>query len=144
MRERAAPPVPPFSSLIPHPSSLPCRRACAIIAEENRDRWEGLAVMAMPDDSLDDVFLPGGRLRGELLTDGATAAMKEALRLARETRWDSVRSPHVFMGLLAAPDANVSNWGQRLQADLPKLLGQFQELFHQEEGDPEAMLVLNR
>src|SRR5262249_13787778 len=144
MKEKAAPPVPLFSSLIPHPSSLPCRRACAIIAEENRDRWEGLAVMAMPDDSLDDVFLPGGRLRGELLTDGATAAMKEALRLARETRWGSVRSPHVFMGLLAVPDPSVVNWGERLQADLSKLLSQFQELFHQDEGDDEALLMMNR
>ena len=100
--------------------------------------------MAMPDDSLDDVFLPGGRLRGELLTDGATAAMKEALRLARETRWDSLRSPHVFMGLLAVPDPSVVNWGERLQADLSKLLSQFQELFHQDEGDDEALLMMNR
>jgi ATP-dependent Clp protease ATP-binding subunit ClpA len=100
--------------------------------------------MATPDESLDDIFLPGGRLRAELLTDGATAAMKEALRLARETRWDSVRSPHVFMGLLAVPDPSVLNWGERLQADLSKLLGQFQELFHQDEGDEEALLIMNR
>jgi ATP-dependent Clp protease ATP-binding subunit ClpA len=80
----------------------------------------------------------------DVLSDSAAAAMHEALRLARETRWDSVRSPHVFMGLLAAPDANVCNWGQRLQADLPKLLGQFQELFHQEEVEDEAVLILNR
>jgi hypothetical protein len=48
------------------------------------------------------------------------------------------------MGLLAVPDAGVRNWGDRLGADLPKLLGQFQELFHQEEGECEALLVLNR
>ncbi len=99
--------------------------------------------MATPDDS-DDIFLPGGRLRQEALNDAALSALKEALRLARETRWDSVRSPHVFMGLLAVPDASVCNWGERLQADLSKLLSQFQELFHQDEGDPEAMLILNR
>jgi ATP-dependent Clp protease ATP-binding subunit ClpA len=100
--------------------------------------------MATPDDSVDDIFLPGGRLRCELLTDSAMEALKESIRLARETRWDSVRSPHVFMGLLSAPDASVHNWGERLQADLTKLLGQFQELFHQEEGEDEAVLVLNR
>ena len=100
--------------------------------------------MATPDEPADDVFLPGGRLRFDTLSDAAGEAMQEALRLARETRWDSVRSPHVFMGLLAAPDANVCNWGERLQADLPKLLGQFQELFHQDEADDEAVLVLNR
>jgi ATP-dependent Clp protease ATP-binding subunit ClpA len=100
--------------------------------------------MATPDGSLDDIFLPGGRLRLELLTPPATEALREAVRLARETRWDSVRSPHVFMGLLAVPDPSVTNWGHRLQADLSKLLSQFQELFHQEEGEEEAFLTLNR
>ena len=100
--------------------------------------------MATPDDCVNDIFLPGGRLRQELLTESALEALKESLRLARETRWDSVRSPHVFMGLLSAPDASVHNWGERLQADLAKLLGQFQELFHQEEGEEEAVLALNR
>jgi ATP-dependent Clp protease ATP-binding subunit ClpA len=99
--------------------------------------------MATPDFP-DDVFLPGGRLRLELLTDAAVKALRESLRLARETRWDSVRSPHVFMGLLAQPDAGVCNWGERLGADLSKLLGQFQELFHQEEGEVEAIIALNR
>jgi ATP-dependent Clp protease ATP-binding subunit ClpA len=100
--------------------------------------------MATPDDCVDDIFLPGGRLRLELFTEPALEALKESIRLARETRWDSVRSPHVFMGLLSKPDASVHNWGERLQADLTKLLGQFQELFHQEEGEDEAVLVLNR
>ena len=48
------------------------------------------------------------------------------------------------MGLLAVPDPTVRNWGERLRADLPKLLAQFQELFHQDEGESEALLVLNR
>jgi ATP-dependent Clp protease ATP-binding subunit ClpA len=100
--------------------------------------------MATPDDSVEDVFQPGGRLRLELLNEAAVKALRESLRLARETRWDSIRSPHIFMGLLAVPDAGVCNWGERLGADLPKLLGQFQELFHQEEGEIEALLVLNR
>ena len=55
-----------------------------------------------------------------------------------------MRSPHVFMGLLSVPDAGMQTWGERLRADLPKLLGQFQELFHQEEGEEEAILALNR
>jgi ATP-dependent Clp protease ATP-binding subunit ClpA len=100
--------------------------------------------MATPDESVDDIFLPGGRLRLDLLTQASVDSLKEAIRLARETRWDSVRSPHVFMGLLARPDYSVRIWGQRLQADLPRLLSQFQELFHQEEGEEEAVLVLNR
>ena len=63
----------------------------------------GLVPMAAPDDCVNDIFLPGGRLRLELLTDTAVNAFKESIRLARETRWDSVRSPHVFMGLLSGP-----------------------------------------
>jgi ATP-dependent Clp protease ATP-binding subunit ClpA len=100
--------------------------------------------MATPDNSLDNIFLPGGRVRPEILTASAMEALKEAVRLARETRWQSLRSPHVFMGLLAVPDASVNNWGERLQADLGKLLGQFQELFHQDDGEDEAVLILNR
>ncbi len=100
--------------------------------------------MATPEDSADDIFLPGGRLRLDYFSDEALCALRESLRLARETRWDSVRSPHVFMGLLAVPDASVRNWGERLQADLSKLLDQFQELFHQEQGEEEAILALNR
>ena len=100
--------------------------------------------MASPDESTADVFQPGGRLRLDLLTEEAAHTLRESLRLARETRWDSVRSPHIFMGLLAVPDASVRNWGDRLQADLSKLLSQFQELFHQDEGDAEPTIALHR
>lgn len=100
--------------------------------------------MATSDSAKDDIFSPGGQLQSECLTDAAATVLHEALRLAKETRWESVRSPHIFMGLLAHPDAGVRIWGERLGADLTKLLGQFQELFHQEEGDREAIVVLNR
>jgi ATP-dependent Clp protease ATP-binding subunit ClpA len=100
--------------------------------------------MATPGQPVADVFLPGGGLREDLLTGDACEAMRESLRLTRETRWDTVRSPHVFMGLLAVPDAGVRNWGEQLRADLPRLLAQFQELFHQEGGEEEAPLALHR
>ena len=98
----------------------------------------------MSDDSQDDVFLPGGQLRTDLLSEEALQALQESGRFARETRWDSVRSPHLFMGLLAAPDAGVQNWGDRLGADLPRLLDQFRELFNQEEGDDDCCVHLHR
>jgi ATP-dependent Clp protease ATP-binding subunit ClpA len=98
--------------------------------------------MASPVPS--DVFTPGGGIRLDLLSDPAGQALKEAIRLARETRWESVRSPHIFMGLLAVSDPSMEKWGEGLEADLPNLLGQFQELFHQEEADGEATLALNR
>jgi ATP-dependent Clp protease ATP-binding subunit ClpA len=100
--------------------------------------------MASPESAKDDIFTPGGQLQPEYLTDGAATVLHEALRLAKETHWESVRSPHIFMGLLAHPDAGIRAWGECLKADLGKLLGQFQELFHQEEGDRDAIVVLNR
>ncbi len=100
--------------------------------------------MGKPDDCAGDIFLPGGRLRLDLITPTAAEALREALRLARETRWDCMRSPHVFMGLLADPDPCVRLWGERLQTDLTCLLRQFQDLFHQDEGEEDGVLVLNR
>ena len=100
--------------------------------------------MASPEPAREEVFLPGGHLCMECISEPAHKVLCEALKLARDTRWDSVRSPHIFMGLLAVPDPGVRTWGERLGADLNRLLGQFQELFHQEEGDCEALLMLNR
>lgn len=100
--------------------------------------------MSEPDRPLDDIFLPGGRLRMDLLSEQAAQALKESIRLARETRWDSVRSPHIFMGLLVQPDSSVRNWVERLRTDLETLLEQFQELFHQPEGEVDPLLILNR
>lgn len=100
--------------------------------------------MASAEPSRPDVFQPGGQLQSDCLTEPTAKVLREAVRLARETHWDSLRSPHIFMGLLAVPDCGVRTWGDRLGADLEKLLGQFQELFHQEDGEREALLVLNR
>jgi ATP-dependent Clp protease ATP-binding subunit ClpA len=100
--------------------------------------------MATSNSRANDIFSQDGRIRLDLLTETAAEALRESVRLARETRWDSIRSPHIFMGLLAVPDAGVARWGERLRADLGKLLGEFQELFHQQQGDSDAVLVLNR
>lgn len=100
--------------------------------------------MASSSEPDADVFLPSGGLRLDRVDDSASGVLKETLRQARDTRWDSIRSPHVFMGLLAAPDAVVHEWGDRLGADLPLLLDQFRELFQQEEGSDPGPLVLNR
>ncbi len=99
--------------------------------------------MENPEGSAGDVFWPDGRLRMDLLDGGAVTALQAAIRLASETHWDRVRSPHVFMGLLAAPDSAVSAWGRRLGYSLPKLLEQFQELFDQREAEWKTV-YLNR
>jgi ATP-dependent Clp protease ATP-binding subunit ClpA len=100
--------------------------------------------MSTPAEPTEDIFQADGRLRGGLLTEAAAAALEEALRQTRETRWDSVRSPHVFMGLLAEPDPGVRDWGERLDESLAHILGQFQELFRQEAEDVEPVLALHR
>jgi ATP-dependent Clp protease ATP-binding subunit ClpA len=100
--------------------------------------------MARGERAKPDFFLPGGQPRHECLSESASQVLGEAVRLARETHWDSVRSPHLFMGLLAVPDAGVRLWGDRLGADLNTLLGQFQELFQQDDEERPALLVLHR
>src|SRR5258708_27396185 len=100
--------------------------------------------MATPDESADDIFQPCGKLRLETIQEPTAQVLRESIRYARSTRWDSVRSPHLFMGLLAAPDPGIHCWGDRLGADLPRLLEQFAELFHQEEGEDEQIISLNR
>src|SRR5262245_34573849 len=107
-------------------------------------RYSGNCGMATSDTGADDIFLPDGRLRPDSLSPTSLAALDESLKQARATRWDSVRSPHVFMGLLANPDAGIRYWGERLEEDLTHILGQFQELFRQEDGENDAVLALNR
>lgn len=80
----------------------------------------------------------------DCITEPAHKVLREALKLARETRWDNVRSPHIFMGILAVPDSGVRAWGKLLETDLDRMLTEFQDLFHQEQGEKEAVLVLNR
>ncbi len=94
--------------------------------------------------NVDDIFLPSGRLRPDLLDEATTRVLREALTHTRATNWDSVRTPHLFMGLLAAPDSGVFKWASKLGADLPGLLDQFRELFHQQNAEPVPPLLLNR
>lgn len=93
---------------------------------------------------MDDIFLPSGRLCPDLLDEATARVLREALAHTRATNWDSVRTPHLFMGLLAAPDSGVFKWAARLGADVPGLLDQFRDLFHQENGEPVPPLLLNR
>lgn len=92
---------------------------------------------------VNDVFLPGGRLCEDALTESAAFAFHEAVRFARQTCWESVRSPHLFMGLLSTGDEAVKNWGERLGVDLDELQQQFQTMFHQ-PGEAEPYLNLTR
>lgn len=99
----------------------------------------------MNDDRVeDDIFLESGRLRPDVVDDSVARALRESLALARSTNWDSVRTPHLFMGLLTHPDPGVFNWCGRLGADLNRLLDQFRDLFQQDAAEPIPPLLLNR
>jgi ATP-dependent Clp protease ATP-binding subunit ClpA len=100
--------------------------------------------MTTPKDDADNLFLTDGGLRPELLGEGVPTALEEAVRQAVITNWDSVRTPHLFMGLLAVPDAGVCNWGKHLGTDMPKLLHQFQELFSQEGSGQQPIAGFRR
>ncbi len=92
----------------------------------------------------DDIFLPSGRLRPDIFTEPAGRVVRESLVQARLTHWNSVRTPHLFMGLLAAPDGGIHRWANRLGADIPRLLDQFRELFLQTDAVMPPPLLLNR
>lgn len=108
-------------------------------------RPTGRLVFAMETGpAVDDIFLPSGRLRPDILDEATARVLREALAYTRATNWDSVRTPHLFMGLLAAPDSAVYKWANRLGANLSDLLDQFRELFHQPHAEPVPPLLLNR
>jgi len=91
----------------------------------------------------EDIFQGNGRLRPEVVDDATERALRDSLGHARSTNWDSVRTPHLFMGLLGVPDIGVYQWANRLGADTTRLLDQFRELFFQ-ESDPVPPLLLTR
>ena len=79
---------------------------------------------------------------GTLFADVELVGQAEAARL--EIMGLEVDEGDRNVGLLSQPDAPVRLWGERLQTDLPCLLRQFQDLFHQDEGEDEPVLSLNR
>jgi len=94
-------------------------------------------------DFTDDIFLANGRVRPDVVDDATALALRDSLSHARATNWDSVRTPHLFMGLLGTPDTGVYAWASRLGADTTRLLEQFRDLFFQ-DAEPVPPLLLNR
>ena len=94
-------------------------------------------------DFTDDVFLANGRVRPDVVDEATALALRDSLSHARGTNWDSVRTPHLFLGLLGTPDAGVYAWTNRLGADTGRLQDQFRDLFYQ-DAEPVPPLLLNR
>jgi ATP-dependent Clp protease ATP-binding subunit ClpA len=100
----------------------------------------GLVMSDQPDE---DIFQLNGRVRPDVTDEATSRALRDSLGHARSTNWDSVRTPHVFMGLLGTADVSVCQWADRLGADTARLLDQFRDLFYQDAA-PVPPLVLNR
>lgn len=93
----------------------------------------------------DELFLLNGNPRPEVMTEPTLRTLERAVHHAVKTGWECMRTPHLFMGLLAAPDPAIVDWGNRLGASIPRLLEQFREIFQAERGGAEPPIVkLNR
>jgi ATP-dependent Clp protease ATP-binding subunit ClpA len=91
-----------------------------------------------------DLFHGDGRLRLELFTPRAAKCLRAALDAARQTHWESIRSPHLFMGLLAEPDPPLCAWAERVRINPRRLAAQFTELFREPTGPAAPPLALHR
>ena len=98
----------------------------------------------MAESSKDDIFSANGLIRPECLTEPAETVLRESLRLARDTRWDSVRSPHIFMGLLAVPDAGVALLGRTARGRSEQAAQPVPGALSPAARRKRALLVLNR
>jgi len=100
--------------------------------------------MPSPSGKNDDIFAANGWLRSELLEETALKALQRAVCWASDTRWDSIRTPHLFMGLLSTSDRRVMEWCRMIGADADSLLLQFAALFTRTKRPPFAVVRLHR
>src|SRR5262245_36897254 len=86
----------------------------------------------MPTDHTpkDDLFAPNGWLRRDVADDTAYKALERSVAWAANMGWESLRTPHIFMGLLAVADGRVCDCGgmvgsvpARLLLSLPRCFG---------------------
>lgn len=91
-----------------------------------------------------EIFEPHGTLIPHLFELDAWEGLQRAARLAGHTRWDTIRTPHMFMGLLAAESPTIIAWADQFGFDLPGLLQQFCEMFYRTGGPDQPLLRLHR
>jgi len=92
---------------------------------------------------MNDIFLPGGPLDERRFSPAAWAMLQCASQDATETRWETLRSPHVFMGVMAAPDETVARWCEALDSTPEAIRRQFVRLFT-ETGAAHTRVRLHR
>lgn len=100
--------------------------------------------MAFHSPSPCELFANNGWLRPEAVESSAFKALQNGVSWATDTRWDSVRTPHLFMGLLSVADRRVREWCRMVGSDPESLLLQFAALFTQPPETPSPIVRLHR
>ena len=90
-----------------------------------------------------DVFLPNGTVDRDRFTPAAAEALDQAVGAARATRWDMVKSSHLVMGVLVAPDATISLWGLQAGLDRTDIVCRFRDLLRL-RGTPKPLARMHR
>jgi ATP-dependent Clp protease ATP-binding subunit ClpA len=91
-----------------------------------------------------DIFAANGWVRPEGLEPEALKAIQRAVCWAAETHWESVRTPHLFMGVLSVGDRQVREWCRMIGAGPDSLLLQFATLFSRGQETKTPVVRLNR
>ena len=79
------------------------------------------------------LFAPDGRLRQEYFTASAVRALRAACDAAMRTGWPTLRTPHLFIGLLEEADEPIARWLSRNQLDAARLRKDFLDWFDMSE-----------
>ena len=83
-----------------------------------------------------DLFAPSGWLNADALESDGYKALQRAASWAADTRWETIRTPHIFMGLLSIGDRRIKAWCRMIGADPDSLLLQFAKLFSRPKSNP--------
>ncbi len=85
-----------------------------------------------------DIFRPNGFVDLTRFAPAASVALDEAVVAARTTRWQSIRAPHLFLGLLLEPDRTINLWALRAGVDLLATGWKFRHMLRQPGALPSA------
>ncbi len=97
--------------------------------------------MSSPDKNQDLLFAPNGWLIDDQFEPIAFRSVVRAIDWATETGWESLRTPHVLMGLLAVNDRFMEKWCYGLGTTADSLLMQFVRIFRQ-PPDPNNVPII--
>ena len=92
---------------------------------------------------MEPLFIPNGFVTAELFTTDAYASLKLSLKAAEATRWDTVRTPHIFMGLATRDDGLADALFAKTRHGAKDIYRAFSRAFMQRPG-AEGPLQLHR